>query len=191
MASRFFWIGNHVGIDFLNTEARDGEGERLELVGTLDALVAWAQAAQLVESDVADACRSLGNGAATRLLTWAHTLRARARAMLLPDADRPGDTEAAFNDSLLGVPVRLAYPPFGPFGAPLSTAIPADRLRLALALAVVDATTLDRSRIRRCDGELCVLVYYDTSKNGSRRWCDMAACGNRAKAAAHYLRTKR
>jgi predicted RNA-binding Zn ribbon-like protein len=26
----------------------------------------------------------------------------------------------------------------------------------------------------------------DTSKNKSRRWCDMGDCGNRAKARRHY-----
>jgi predicted RNA-binding Zn ribbon-like protein len=28
-------------------------------------------------------------------------------------------------------------------------------------------------------------VFLDTTKNGRRRWCDMATCGNRAKAARH------
>jgi predicted RNA-binding Zn ribbon-like protein len=30
-----------------------------------------------------------------------------------------------------------------------------------------------------------VRVFYDTTKNGRRRWCDMSTCGNRAKAARH------
>ena len=65
-----------------------------------------------------------------------------------------------------------------------------DRLRLALATVALDATRLERSRVRRCDGAQCVLLYYDTARNRSRRWCDMAVCGNRAKASAHYHRTK-
>jgi predicted RNA-binding Zn ribbon-like protein len=64
-------------------------------------------------------------------------------------------------------------------------------LRLALALAVLGAAGLDRPRIRRCEGDRCALVYYDTSKNRSRRWCTMTVCGNRAKAAAHYQRTRK
>ena len=28
------------------------------------------------------------------------------------------------------------------------------------------------------------------TKNGSRRWCEMKVCGNRAKAKAHYQRHK-
>ena len=43
-------------------------------------------------------------------------------------------------------------------------------------------------RIRTCPS--CDWLFVDRSKNGSRRWCDMAVCGNRAKAAAHYQHTR-
>ncbi|MDG4863582.1 CGNR zinc finger domain-containing protein [Streptomyces sp. T-3] len=46
-------------------------------------------------------------------------------------------------------------------------------------------------RIRRCAGPACVLHFYDISRNGSRRWCSMAGCGNRDKAARHYARNIR
>ncbi|MET9892146.1 CGNR zinc finger domain-containing protein [Streptomyces sp. NPDC006465] len=45
-------------------------------------------------------------------------------------------------------------------------------------------------RIRRCAHAACILHFFDTSRNGTRRWCSMAACGNRAKASRHYARTK-
>ncbi|MET8947939.1 CGNR zinc finger domain-containing protein [Streptomyces sp. NPDC004542] len=45
-------------------------------------------------------------------------------------------------------------------------------------------------RIRSCAHETCVLHFFDTSRNGTRRWCSMAACGNRAKASRHYARSK-
>ncbi|ORT61752.1 hypothetical protein BKD26_01615 [Streptomyces sp. CB03238] len=45
-------------------------------------------------------------------------------------------------------------------------------------------------RIRACAHEACVLHFFDTSRNGTRRWCSMAVCGNRAKASRHYARTK-
>ncbi|MGW3415253.1 CGNR zinc finger domain-containing protein [Streptomyces sp. NPDC000888] len=43
-------------------------------------------------------------------------------------------------------------------------------------------------RIRGCAHESCILHFFDTSRNGTRRWCSMAACGNRAKASRHYAR---
>ncbi|MFC5789509.1 CGNR zinc finger domain-containing protein [Agromyces tardus] len=42
-------------------------------------------------------------------------------------------------------------------------------------------------RIRVCDGD-CGLLYLDTSRAGSRRWCSMQRCGNRAKVRAHRAR---
>jgi predicted RNA-binding Zn ribbon-like protein len=45
-------------------------------------------------------------------------------------------------------------------------------------------------RIRRCGHPDCVLYFFDTSRNGTRRWCSMDACGNRAKAGRHYARVR-
>jgi predicted RNA-binding Zn ribbon-like protein len=45
-------------------------------------------------------------------------------------------------------------------------------------------------RVRGCAHPSCVLWFHDTSRNGTRRWCSMDACGNRAKAGRHYARTR-
>ena len=37
-------------------------------------------------------------------------------------------------------------------------------------------------RIRRCTAPDCHLLFLDTSRPGTRRWCSMQRCGNRAKA---------
>jgi predicted RNA-binding Zn ribbon-like protein len=37
-------------------------------------------------------------------------------------------------------------------------------------------------RIRACDADTCRWLFLDTSRNGSRRWCNMKVCGNRMKA---------
>ena len=43
-------------------------------------------------------------------------------------------------------------------------------------------------RVRRCADHRCGRVFQDQTKNGRRRWCDMATCGNRAKAARHRMK---
>jgi predicted RNA-binding Zn ribbon-like protein len=45
-------------------------------------------------------------------------------------------------------------------------------------------------RIRICDNDTCRWIFYDESRAGRRRWCDMASCGNRAKAQRHRARQK-
>ncbi|MER8183347.1 CGNR zinc finger domain-containing protein [Kitasatospora sp. NPDC094015] len=46
-------------------------------------------------------------------------------------------------------------------------------------------------RIKACAHPNCILHFFDTSQNGRRRWCSMALCGNRAKAARHYEKAGR
>lgn len=45
-------------------------------------------------------------------------------------------------------------------------------------------------RLRCCANEQCGWLFLDDSKSGTRRWCMMSACGNRAKARRHYLKTR-
>ena len=45
-------------------------------------------------------------------------------------------------------------------------------------------------KLRECSNEKCLWLFLDDSKNGTRRWCSMQSCGNRAKAQRHYLRHK-
>lgn len=45
--------------------------------------------------------------------------------------------------------------------------------------------------LKKCEASDCILYFYDTTKNHSRRWCSMAGCGNRAKAAAFYRRRQK
>ena len=206
MASRFFWRGNDPGLDFLNTEVVDEWGAPLDLLSDGEALLQWLSEVGIVDAADVDACWSLPRRSATALLDWARRLRSTTRALVDPAAKAAGrsgpsdpaersSAATAFSAVVAEVPVRLTAPaaleddsvPV----APVTAVTPVDRVRLALALAAIDTLSLDRGRIRRCEGERCVLLYYDTSRNRSRRWCDMAACGNRAKAAAHYRRTRR
>jgi len=46
----------------------------------------------------------------------------------------------------------------------------------------------DAARIRECEDPPCTRLFVDTSRAGSRRWCDMSGCGNRAKAAGFRAR---
>ena len=46
----------------------------------------------------------------------------------------------------------------------------------------------DVSRIKQCSGDHCGWLFFDTTKNKQRRWCEMDVCGNRAKQKAHRAR---
>jgi predicted RNA-binding Zn ribbon-like protein len=48
----------------------------------------------------------------------------------------------------------------------------------------------DFTLVRKCEGPSCTLWFLDVSKGHARRWCSMAVCGNRVKAAAHRVRAR-
>lgn len=102
----------------------------------------------------------------------------------VPDAVPPGASErlAALAPELaLVLDVTTDPPSLGPRPG----ATPVDAL-LARLLAAVAAAVADGrwKRMKACGQPGCRWAYYDNSRNTSRSWCDMATCGNRAKARA-------
>jgi len=62
-----------------------------------------------------------------------------------------------------------------------------------LALSAVDLLTSENVKwVGQCaDEEGCGWLFVDTSKNHSRRWCDINDCGNRAKQRRYQQRVRR
>ena len=60
---------------------------------------------------------------------------------------------------------------------------PAELPLLLLARSTAELLTSDRLHLlRECGNPECRWLFLDTSKNHTRRWCDMKLCGNRMKA---------
>jgi predicted RNA-binding Zn ribbon-like protein len=53
-----------------------------------------------------------------------------------------------------------------------------DPLAPIAASAVELLTGPDIGRVKQCAGERCWVLFVDTTRNGSRRWCQMRYCGN-------------
>lgn len=51
-------------------------------------------------------------------------------------------------------------------------------------------TSENLTMARECASDRCSWLFLDSSRNKSRRWCDMKTCGNREKAKRHYKKTK-
>lgn len=64
-----------------------------------------------------------------------------------------------------------------------------EQLLAPIAEAAAELLTLqDFSIIRKCESPDCVLWFYDRTKGHKRRWCSMAACGNRHKVSSFRKR---
>ena len=163
-------VGEPLSLDLLNTRWNSGGGPQ-DLLTDTSGLAIWLHFAGL-----ADRCRADED-----------TLRA---VLVARQAIHLASEESAF-DVLNGVldygRVRRRLTDEGP----VDDADVGDPAWLPAWLAADDYLRLLREapdRVRRCAHPNCVLYFYDTSKNGTRRWCSMAVCGNRAKAARHYAR---
>jgi predicted RNA-binding Zn ribbon-like protein len=93
---------------------------------------------------------------------------------------------AALNRIAAGQP---AAPRLNPDGR-VSLQGTAQGLLAALAQDAVRLFGADAGRIRQCESEACSIFFVDTSRSGLRRWCSMAACGNKAKVAALRSRAR-
>jgi len=66
-----------------------------------------------------------------------------------------------------------------------------DRAVAAVLTAVAEASLVGTwRRLKVCRAQDCAFAFYDHSKNGSSCWCDMAVCGNRAKARRYRERVR-
>jgi predicted RNA-binding Zn ribbon-like protein len=62
-----------------------------------------------------------------------------------------------------------------------------DAPALLLAQEALQLITADvPARLHACASATCRWLFLDTSKNRTRRWCDMKTCGNRAKARRYH-----
>jgi predicted RNA-binding Zn ribbon-like protein len=82
-----------------------------------------------------------------------------------------------------------------PDGTFVRSFVPVGDAFAGLIIPLVDSAadallTGELARVRRCSDPRCPRVFLDTTKNGTRRWCDMSTCGNRAKAARHREKLK-
>ncbi|MBL0371255.1 CGNR zinc finger domain-containing protein [Rhizobium sp. KVB221] len=69
----------------------------------------------------------------------------------------------------------------------VTSPLPVDLATAHSALKLVSQPEPDRMKV--CPN--CGWLFLDKSRNRSRNWCDMAVCGNRAKARLHYSKKRK
>jgi predicted RNA-binding Zn ribbon-like protein len=174
--------------DFINTLEYDAnDGTPNEHLPTSDRAVEWFVTRGLIHAEsletsdkdleriravraalreVADAVaehRAPKRGALERVN---RTLRARAATELVAGSDGIGIGHRHVGDPIDDALARVTEP------------------------LVQELASGNPERLRVCANEMCRWVFYDESRAGQRRWCSMASCGNRAKAARHRARQK-
>jgi len=196
------FIADAAGLDFLNSVATpvdvptdwidDGEG-----------LLAWLEQSQLVPTDVLRTMRERAMpGEFDRLADQARSLREWFRAFVRERKGRPLGSadlqeleplnlllarDEAFGEIVAhenGAAGALAFERSRRWSSPESLLLPIGEVMAKLVCEE------DFTYVKACEGPTCTLLFADHTRGHARRWCSMAACGNRAKQAAHRNRIK-
>lgn len=190
-------LGGALALDFANTAGgRDSQvpSENLQSHGDL---LAWASHAGLLSA----ATESQLNAAiqrdprfGVRLLKTAHDLRETIYeiGVALAHGRNPTESDLATLKDYYGRSITVAVlvsHDSAVFTFDFSTAPAEFALFGPIAVSALDIlTSADKSRIKQCPAEDCGWLFIDSSKNRSRRWCDMATCGNRMKGRVYRER---
>ncbi|MER6672944.1 CGNR zinc finger domain-containing protein [Streptomyces sp. NPDC000983] len=167
--------GEPLSLDLLNTRWMQ-DGTLQDLLTDTEGLAVWLAANGLDGTCAADAT------------TLRHLLTARDALRAAVDGS-PGEAAARVDAVLAHGRIRPTLTADGPGEVPEFHS-PAWAPAWLAARDYLRLLSTAPDRIRACAHEACVLHFFDTSRNGTRRWCSMAACGNRAKASRHYARSK-
>jgi predicted RNA-binding Zn ribbon-like protein len=185
----FELIGGHSALDLVNTldwRFRDSGTE--ELLASFDDLLRFAAQSELLTAkQIRQIVRTTSESAAAGTLVACRELREAAAEVLYaaveertPAASQLKTLERFFKEARNHQ--RLAWSaPRLRWEWPASES--AELLLWVLSLSVARLLiSEDMHRLRACEKPDCRWLFLDTSKNHTRRWCDMKLCGNRMKA---------
>ncbi|MGD0722616.1 MAG: CGNR zinc finger domain-containing protein [Roseiarcus sp.] len=193
-------VGGELAFDFANTASARGSPSRQDHLRSAENVVEWARHARaLGPADgewlrlAAAADPVLAAGMLARALDLRENVYAAGAAIAAgaPAPDTAVEAIARTHAACLAC-ARLA--PFeGRYvwsWSPSESAIESVLGPIALS-ALATLTQGDLSRVKQCQGDRCGWLFFDTSKNRSRRWCEMEVCGNRAKQRRHSAGIRR
>ena len=186
-------------VRFVNTvDWRDDPLRRSDPLKNYSDLLHWASHAGAIPPRIAHHLAheaSLHPAAAQAAFTHAILVRealASVLAAAVQGSQPPAEELRRFNAALgkSGEHLRLAGRK-GRFHLDWDSESSFERVLWPMVRSAADlVTSSDLQRLRTCEGVGCGWFFLDTTRNRSRRWCNMASCGNRAKVKRFYERHK-
>lgn len=178
-------VGDHLALDLLNTEARS-QGRVVDYWATDQDVLHWLMQQGVAPSSGAD-------GAPTGLLAQARALRTLARGLITRRKEGEAGDVRNLNRYLHAYASAPHLHRDGDGNYALSRRPQADAIPSLLGPVAEAVAQLlvegDFSLVRQCEHQDCVLWFYDRTRSHKRRWCSMATCGNRHKAARFRKRS--
>lgn len=192
-ASPFVFLGEVLALDLVNTEVVVRR-KPIDLLAASDAYANWWRAAAERYPEVAGSLPGSETEANPKLLPAVVALRGALRRVFSAVAD--GTPLPPADLAVLNRALGTAYDAvaLGDGGEPRPLLVPrgpdSDGPLSAVARSAFTLLTgADLSRLHRCANGHCVLLFYDTTKSATRRWCS-TACMNRARSTERYRARK-
>ena len=187
-------------LEFANTLDWHASEQPDETLHTYADLVGWARKADLLVAEEAGVLLRAAQarpGEADEVLKMARSLREaiyRIFGAVAEDKEPSNRDLQALNQALAGAlaggHIERLLDGFAWRWRRVDAALDALLEPLARSAGALLASEM-RLRVGQCaDDRGCGYLFLDTSKNRSRRWCNMDACGNRAKQRRHYRRNQ-
>lgn len=195
----FVLIGGTLSLDFANTTGGHSSDQVNEYLTSYPLLVSWGrQAGVLTEQEEQILLAAASQHPREAQMVLEHAIQLREIIFRIFTAIAKQETPAAgditaFNGFLQEAlrHLRLMQADGGFEWGWEDIAVSLDRMLWSVTRSAADLLVSgELSRIRTCANAMCGWLFVDTSKNRSRRWCDMNDCGNRAKARRHYARKR-
>ena len=199
---RFEFIGGEPCLDFTNTVGGDRPVGPTEHLHAYPDLVAWARQGELITPAQARTLLLRAQrepGAAAAAVSSAIELREALYEIFLALAEGKRPPPQHLEKLNLALAEALPHRRVAQSGRGFTLAWDDSddfrRMLWPVALSAAELLAGDhRAPVKLCgmrDTTGCSWLFADESRNGSRRWCSMKDCGNRAKARRHYQRSKR
>jgi predicted RNA-binding Zn ribbon-like protein len=193
----FILIGNYLCLDFVNTLIVQN-GRPVDLLSRFDDLAVWLGQSRVLDMERSKTMvRSWGKDReAARVIERARAFRATLRHMVERVVQGKAVPQTVVDQINELLQHHVGHGQLRRVKGGFEKRFQSDfrepiHLLWPVAESACDLLAYgDLSLIRKCENVACVLFFYDTTKNHSRRWCSMSACGNRMKAAAHYRRLR-
>ncbi len=186
-------------LGFANTRYYRGSDPPTETLPDLDALLGWCRSSMALAPAAEKPLRRAWREEATAANAHREAIALREAIYRVFFSTAEGKTPApadldSLNRALYAAPSRLGVVRAGATFAWRVRAGDEPNMPTLLAPVIWSAAQLltgpRLARVRHCANERCLWLFLDDSKSGTRRWCSMSACGNRAKAHRHYVRHK-
>jgi predicted RNA-binding Zn ribbon-like protein len=191
------FVAGALCLDFVNTVGGDRAGEHSEKLKAYPDFLDWAETGEVLPQSRAPRLRRLAQeqpGAAERTLRRVRQFREALHAVFqasMHGHPAPGEALESVNGEIARAMAHTRLAPSG-WHYTLEFAHE-DVLEAPLWPVAHDAAQLLTSgklaRLTECGGDICSWLFLDLTKNRSRRWCDMTACGNRAKVRRYRERS--